>query len=46
MFIRPGLLRLIPMVFVGASWAANIVLAHVRGRKLLEKSKKEKEKRK
>jgi hypothetical protein len=38
--MRPGLIRLIPMAIVGIGWAANVVIAYLRGSKLLKKGKK------
>jgi len=37
MFIRPGIIRLIPVALVGVVWIANTALAYMRGRKALKK---------
>jgi hypothetical protein len=38
--MRPGLIRLIPMAIVGISWAANVVMAYIRGKKVLKEEEK------
>jgi len=43
MFLRPGLIRLIPAVIVGVSWVANAALAYIRGSKILKKEKKDRD---
>ena len=43
MFLRPAIIRLIPAAFIGLFWTANIVLAHLLGRRILSESKKERE---
>jgi len=35
-FLRPSVIRLIPMVIVGVGWAANVILAYIRGSKILK----------
>ncbi len=36
MFLRPGLIRLIPAIVVGVGWLANTALAYIRGSKILK----------
>ena len=39
MFLKPGLIRLIPAIIVGVGWVANAALAYIRGSKILKKEK-------
>jgi len=38
--IRPGLIRLIPIAIVGIGWTFNVVMAYIRGSKILKKGKR------
>ena len=41
MFIRPSVIRLIPMVIIGVGWAVNTALAYIRGSKILKEKEKD-----
>ena len=40
MFLRPNIIRFIPMAVVAIGWTANAVLAYIRGHKKLAETKK------
>jgi len=44
MFIKPSVIRLIPMVVVGVGWVINVALAYIRGSKILKKEDSDAEK--
>ena len=37
--LRPSLLRMIPAALVSVVWSANVALAYIRGKKIINKDK-------
>ena len=40
MFLRPGIIRLIPAAIIGMGWAINVALAYIKGSKILKKKRR------